>query len=58
MTDKILCVVMCFFIAGTGAFSVEHAPTYGREFYVATMFLYLLSGAMIYWVAEFITDKE
>lgn len=58
MTDKILCVVMCFFMAGTAIFSVEHAPTYGREFYVTAMFLCLISGVMVYWVAEFITDKE
>ena len=56
MLSKVLAVCFCFFIAGTVAISVNHLPLdyYEREVYVVVMALSMLSGMMIYWVADFI----
>ena len=56
MLSKVLAVCFCFFIAGTVAISVNHLPLdyYEREVYVVVTALSMLSGMMIYWVADFI----
>jgi len=56
MLLKLLVVACCFFIAGTIGMSVYHAPVnyYARESYVIIMLLCTLSGAMVYWVGDFI----
>ena len=56
MLQKISVVLCCFFICGTIATSLNLAPSnyYEREAYVIVMLLYMLSGTMVYWIADFI----
>jgi len=56
MLQKMLVIFCCVFICGTIAMSVNLAPSnyYQREAYVIVMLLYMLSGTMVYWLAEFI----
>jgi len=56
MLQKMLVIFCCVFICGTIAMSVDLAPSnyYEREAYVIVMLLYMLSGTMVYWLAEFI----
>lgn len=56
MLGKVLLVSFCFFIAGTIGLSVYHAPVsyYARESYLFIMMLCIVSGVMIYWIADFI----
>jgi len=59
MLSKALAVCFCFFIAGTVGISVNHLPLdyYEREVYVVVMALSMLSGMMVYWVADFIVSE-
>tara|TARA_R110002096_G_scaffold65192_2_gene158921 strand:+ start:249 stop:437 length:189 start_codon:yes stop_codon:yes gene_type:complete len=56
MLQKMLAIFFCVFISGTIAMSVNLAPSnyHEREAYVIVMLLYMLSGTMVYWLAEFI----
>jgi hypothetical protein len=56
MLQKMLAIFFCVFIA----VSVNLAPSnyYEREAYVIVMLLYMLSGTMVYWLAEFIVSDN
>ena len=60
MLQKMLVIFCCVFICGTIAMSVNLAPSnyYQREAYVIVMLLYMLSGTMVYWLAEFIISDN
>jgi preprotein translocase subunit SecY len=60
MLQKMLAIFFCVFISGVIAVSVNLAPSnyYEREAYVIVMLLYMLSGTMVYWLAEFIVSDN
>ena len=59
MFRKLCAITFCFFMAGSMAFVVNHAPVdyVERQAYVLAMTLCVVSGLMTHWLGDFISSE-